>query len=55
MYEYTMEQLAQDIREGMSKAAESKESALKFLQDAGILDIETHMPSDAIINVEKKK
>ena len=38
MTEYSIQQQIQDIREAMNTAAQSKESALKFLIDAGIVE-----------------
>ena len=54
MYEYPMEQLAKDIREVTAKALESKESALKFLKDAGILEIIENPEEDIPTETEIK-
>lgn len=55
MYEYPMEQLAKDIREVTAKALESKESALKFLKDAGILEIIENPEEGILTETEIKK
>jgi hypothetical protein len=49
MNEYPHNLTALDVKEVLSKAAETKESAIKFLKDAGILDIKiTGTPKSAV-------
>jgi len=55
MQEYPMKQLAKDVREVMSQAATSKEAALKFLKEAGILDITNNTKDKALSKTAKKK
>jgi len=59
MTDYPIQQQVQDIREIFEKAAETKEAAIKFLEDAGIIPAKnthpevTTLTSVNCVNVKK--